>query len=142
MRSIEDLMLSRAAEHVFDFSGQGEEFGTESAAILPWPERLHTWLCRGGPFASVQCIDGRWFVVWWVGPCSRTLVPSEGKGRAWVERFAERRLEALGRLAATPGTGPYGRGGGYVQPTAEEQARYDAFSTSYVPPKRSRKRSR
>jgi hypothetical protein len=97
---------------------------------------------QGGAFASVQFVDGQWFVVWWVGPCSRSLVPSEEKGRAWVERFAGRRVEALGRLAATPGIGPSGRGSGYVQPTAEEQARYDAFSASYVPPKRSRKRSR
>ena len=97
---------------------------------------------QGGPFASVQHVDGQWFVVWWVGPRSRTLVPSERKGRAWVERFAGTRVEALGRLAATPGVGPSGRGGEYAQPTAEEQARYDAFSASYVPPKRSRKRSR
>lgn len=97
---------------------------------------------QGGAFASVQQVDGEWFVVWWVRPRSRTLVPSEGKGRAWIERFARKRVEALGRLASTPGTGPSGRGGGYVQPTAEEQARYDAFTASYVPPKRSRKRSR
>lgn len=97
---------------------------------------------QGGAFASVQKVDGQWFVVWWVRPHSRALVPSEGKGMAWVERFAGRRVEAMGRLAATPGTGPSGRGSGYVQPTAEEQARYDAFSASYVPPKRSRKRSR
>ena len=56
--------------------------------------------------------------------------------------FAGRRVEALGRLAATPGTGPEGKGGGYSPPSAEEQARYDAFIASYVPPKRSRKRSR
>jgi len=97
---------------------------------------------QGGPFASVQHVDGQWFVVWWVGPRSRTLVPSEFKGRAWIERFAGRRVEALGRLAATPGTGPSGGGSGYVQATVEEQARYDAFIASYVPPKRSRKRSR
>jgi hypothetical protein len=97
---------------------------------------------QGGAFASVVNENGRWFVVWWVRPRSRTLVPSEGKGRAWIERFAGKRVEALGRLASTPGTGPSGRGGGYVQPTAEEQARYDAFTASYVPPRRSRKRSR
>jgi hypothetical protein len=98
--------------------------------------------CQGGPFASVVHEGDQWFVVWWVGPRSRTLVPSEDKGRGWVERFAGRRVEALGRLAATPGAGPGGASGGYAQPTAEEQARYDAFSASYVPPKRSRKRSR
>ena len=96
---------------------------------------------QGGAFASVQEVGGQWFVVRWVGLRGRTLVPSEGKGKAWVERFAGRRVEPLGRLAATPRTGPSGKGG-YVQLTAEEQARYDAFSASYVPPKRSRKRSR
>lgn len=94
---------------------------------------------QGGPFASVLTEDGQWFAVWWVGPRVRVRVPSEAKGRAWVERFAARRLHELGRAAATPGAGPYGRGG-YVPPTAEEQARYDAFSSAYVPPKRSRKR--
>ena len=86
--------------------------------------------------------DGdRWVVVWWVGPCGRARVPSEKKGRAWIERFAGRSLAHLGRLAATPGTGP-SIAGGYVKPTAEEQARYDAFTASYVAPKRTRKRSR
>ena len=98
--------------------------------------------CQGGPFASIVQEGGRWFVVWWVGPRGRTAVPSEDKGRAWVERFAVRRVEALGRLAATPGLGPGGTSGGYVQPTAEEQARYDAFTSTYIPPKRTRKRSR
>lgn len=54
------------------------------------------------------------------------------KGRMWIERFAGRRVEALGRLAATPGAGPSGSGGGYPQPTAEEQGRYDAFCVSYT----------
>jgi hypothetical protein len=96
---------------------------------------------QGGPFASVVNDGGRWVVVWWVGPKGRTPVPSQAKGRAWVERFAGKRVEALGRRAASPGVGPGGYGG-YASPTPEEQARYDAFAVSYVPPKRSRKRSR
>ena len=96
---------------------------------------------QGGPFASVIDEGGTWSVVWWVGPKSRTVVPSQAKGRAWIERFSGRRLESLGREAATPGTGPGGPGG-YAPPTPEEQARYDAFGATYVPPRRSRKRSR
>lgn len=96
---------------------------------------------QGGTFASVMPDGDRWVVVWWVGPRGRMPVPSAEKGRAWVERFAARRLAHLGRLAATPGTGPSGAGG-YVKPTAEEQARYDAFATSYIPPKRTHRRSR
>lgn len=75
--------------------------------------------CQGGPFASVVLDGAQWVVVWWVGPRSRNLVPSEERGRAWVERFAGRRVEALGRLAASPGVGPSGASGGYVLPTAE-----------------------
>jgi hypothetical protein len=98
--------------------------------------------CQGGPFASVVHDGGEWVVVWWVGPRGRTRVPSELKGRAWVECFAARRVESLGRLAASPGMGPGGASGGYAPPTAEEQARYDAFSASYIPPKRNRKHHR
>lgn len=97
--------------------------------------------CQGGPFASVVDEGGEWVVVWWVGPKGRAAAPSEAKGRAWVERFAGKRLEALGRKAASPGVGP-GGSGGYAPPTPEEKARYDAFAATYFPPRRSRKRSR
>jgi hypothetical protein len=95
---------------------------------------------KGGPFASVVNEGDRWVVVWWVGPKGRTLVPSLAKGRAWVERFAGKRVEALGRKAASPGVGPAGSGG-YAPPTQEEQARYDAFAASYDP-SRAKKRRR
>lgn len=96
---------------------------------------------QGGPFASVLAEDGQWFVVWWVGPESRVAVPSKDKGVTWVERFAAKRLHELGRSAATPGVGP-GGAGGYAEPTAEQQARYDAFSAAYVPRQRTRKARR
>lgn len=96
---------------------------------------------QGGPFASIIDEGGTWSVVWWVGPTGRTAVASQAKGRAWVERFARPRLEALGKKAASPGVGP-GGSGGYAPPTPEEKARYDAFAATYVAPKRSRKRSR
>lgn len=97
---------------------------------------------QGGPFASVIREDNQWIVVWWVGPKGTTAVPSREKGRLWVERFARRRIDALGRRAATPGTGPGGAASGYVASTREEQARYDTFIASYVPAKRSRRRCR
>jgi hypothetical protein len=85
---------------------------------------------QGGPFASVVNDGGQWIVVWWVGAKGRTPVPSQAKAKAWVERFARKRVEALGRKAASPGVGP-GGSGGYAPPTPEEQARYDAFSAAY-----------
>lgn len=96
---------------------------------------------QGGPFASVTCEDGEWWVTWWVGPKGRYRAPSEAKARLWVERFATPHMESLGRSAASPGVGPNGKGG-YVSPTPEDQARYDAFSASYVPPKRPNRRRR
>jgi hypothetical protein len=96
---------------------------------------------QGGPFASVLDENGQWFVVWWVGPKTRVPAPSKEKGVRWVERFAASRLHELGRAAATPGVGP-GGAGGYVEPTPEERARYDAFSATYVPRQRTRKARR
>jgi|GEM_PF-3692153 len=97
---------------------------------------------QGGCFASVLREEGQWFVVWWVKPKGRTPVSSVEKGRAWVERFASGRLEALARLSAAPGSGPSGVGMPYAEPTPEEKARFDAFHASYVPPKRRRKARR
>jgi hypothetical protein len=82
---------------------------------------------QGGPFASVVDEGGQWAVIWWVGPKGRSAVPSEANGRAWIERFAGRRVEALGRKAASPGVGPGGTCSGYAPLTPEEQARYAAF---------------
>jgi hypothetical protein len=96
-------------------------------------------LSQGGPFASVVNEASGWVVVWWVGPKGRTSVPSQAKGRAWVERFAGKRVEALGRKAASPGVGP-GGSGGYAPPTPEEQARYDAFAASYDPSRAKKRR--
>ena len=96
---------------------------------------------QGGVFASVYEEGGRWFVRWWVGPVGVYEAPSEAKAIRWVEKYAEPRLADLGRSAATPGVGPGGKGG-YPPPSPEDQARYDAFSASYVPPKRPNRRRR
>lgn len=98
---------------------------------------------QGGTFATLERDGEAWVVAWWVGPRGRYLVPSEAKGRIWVERFAGRRLTNLGREAATPGLCPYdGRGASAPVLTPEEKARYDAISALYVPGRAKKRRSR
>lgn len=96
---------------------------------------------QGGPIASVYEEGGKWWVRWWVGPVGIYKAPSEATARRWVERFAASRLDALGKASASAGAGPNALGR-YVSPTPEEQARYDAFSAKYVPPKRPNRRRR
>lgn len=96
---------------------------------------------QGGAFASVYEEGGKWWVRWWVGPVGVYEAPSEAAAKRWVERFAASRLDALGRSAASHGDGPNALGR-YAPLTPEEQARYDAFSAKYVPPKRPSRRRR
>jgi hypothetical protein len=63
-------------------------------------------------------------------PQGRTSVPSQEKGRSWVERFARKRVDALGRKAASPGVG-LGGSGGYVPPTCGATITFSAADADH-----------
>jgi hypothetical protein len=103
--------------------------------------RLAKSAYQGGTMASVERDGDGWVVRWWVGPRGAFPAPSEAKAMAWVERFAASRITRLGRFAATPGLCPYdARRAGEPVLTAEDKARYDAFSATYDPTRAKKRR--
>ena len=119
------------------------------ADMLEWIDlagaTLARFRCQGGHFVSVSGgVDG-WAITFTVGPKGTYPAPSREKAMAWVERFfdgRDRRLAEMGKSAATPGASFTSGHPLVYRATPEEQARYDAFSAAYVPPKRRPRRPR
>jgi len=117
--------------------------------MLKWSEYAGATIAQdshhGGAFVSVAPGAGGWTIEFAVGPVGTYQAPSREKAMVFVERFLggrEGRLTDFGRSAATPGVG-FARSLPYrCITTAEEQSRYDAFSASYLPPRRRPRRHR
>ena len=117
--------------------------------MLEWSEYAGATIaqdsCHGAAFVAVAHDPAGWTVEFAVGPVGTYRAPSREKAMAFVERFLagrDGRITDFGRSAATPGVG-FARSLPYkCITTPEEQARFDAFSASYVPPKRRARKAR
>jgi hypothetical protein len=117
--------------------------------MLKWTEYAGETMAKypfqGGPFVSVALGDDGWTITFRVGPTGTYAAPSRAKAIAWVERFVDARAgrdTALGRAVASPGLSFMAGHPSSTHISPEDQARYDAFSASYVPPKRPARRAR